>query len=89
MLTRAFELMYEHFLADLLHRDESSFIYRHHIARIDRALSHYGRSYDWQSDLNQTVVDYIASMTDGYFTELACKLFLELELPGRTYINEQ
>ena len=44
MLTRAFELMYEHFLADLLHRDESSFIYRHHIARIDRALSHYGRS---------------------------------------------
>lgn len=89
MLTRAFELMYEHFLADLLHGDESSYIYRHHIARIERALSHYGRSYDWQSDFNQTVVDYIASMTDGYFTELACKLFPELEFPGRTYINEQ
>ena len=35
-----------------------------------------------------TVVDYIASMTDGYFTELACTLFPELRFPQRTYINE-
>lgn len=88
VLSRAFGLMYEHCLGDLRARDESSYIFKHHIARIDRALSHYGRSYDWESDLDQTVVDYIASMSDGYFTELATKLFPEIRFPARTYINE-
>lgn len=87
MMARAFNLMYEHFLGDLKARDEQSYIFRHHIARIEKALSHYGRSYDWEADLDQTVVDYIASMTDGYFTELACTLFPELEFPQRTYIK--
>ena len=81
MMTRAFGLMYEHFLGDLRARDERSCIFRHHIARIDRALSHYGRAYDWESVLDQTVVDYIASMTDGYFTELACALFPSSSFP--------
>ena len=88
MMARAFGLMYEHFLGDLKARDESSPIFRHHIARIEKALSHYGRAYDWETDLDQTVVDYIASMTDGYFIELACALFPEIEFPQRTYINE-
>ncbi len=88
MLTHAFELMYEHFLSDLTSGDESSYIFRHHIARTERALSYYDKTYDWKGDPNQTVVDYIASMTDGYFTELACKLFPELHFPRRTYINE-
>ena len=89
MMARAFSLMYEHFLGDLKAHDESSYIFRHHIARVQRALSYYGRSYDWEHDPDQTVVDYIASMTDGYFTELACKLFPELHFPQRTYINER
>ena len=89
MMARAFSLMYEHFLGDLKAHDESSCIFRHHIARVERALSHYGHVYDWQRDLDQTVVDYIASMTDGYFTELASKLFPELRFPQRTYINER
>ncbi len=88
MMARAFGLMYEHFLGDLKAHDESSAIFRHHIARIDKALAHYGRSYDWSSDFDQTVIDYIASMTDGYFIELACTLFPELDFPQRTYINE-
>lgn len=88
MMARAFSLMYEHFLGDLKARDESSPIFRHHIARIDKSLSHYGRSYDWAGDRDQTVIDYIASMTDGYFIELACALFPELAFPQRTYINE-
>ena len=33
-------------------------------------------------------VCYIASMTDGYFSELAQKLFPEIRFPQRTYINE-
>ena len=89
MMARAFNLMYEHFLGDLKARDESSYIFRHHIARVQKALAYYGRSYDWERDLDQTAVDYIASMTDGYFTELACKLFPELHFPQRTYINER
>lgn len=88
VLARAFELMYERCLDDLHKRDESSFIFRHHITRIEEQLAHYGRTYDWQSDPEQTVVDYIASMTDGYFAELACKFFPQIHFPKRTYINE-
>ena len=88
VLARAFSLMYEHCLGDLRAHDESSYIFRHHIARIQAALSHYGRTYEWERDLDQTVVDYIASMSDGYFAELACKLFPEIRFPQRTYINE-
>ena len=89
MMARAFSLMYEHFLGDLKARDTQSYIFRHHIDRIQKSLSYYGQTYDWENDLDQTVVDYIASMTDGYFTELACKLFPELKFPQRTYINER
>ncbi len=88
VLARAFELMYERCLDDLHKRDESSFIFRHHITRIEEQLAHYGHSYDWQSDPEQTVVDYIASMTDGYFAELASKFFPQIHFPKRTYINE-
>lgn len=88
VLARAFELMYERCLEDLHKRDESSFIFRHHITRIEEQLAHYGRTYDWQSDPEQTVVDYIASMTDGYFAELASKFFPQIHFPKRTYINE-
>lgn len=88
ILARAFELMYERCLDDLHKRDESSFIFRHHITRIEEQLAHYGRTYDWQSDPEQTVVDYIASMTDGYFAELASKFFPQIHFPKRTYINE-
>lgn len=87
-LQRAFTLMYEHFLDDLVHHDKSSFIFRHHIDRIEEALSYYGRSYAWEADPEQTVVDYIASMTDNYFAELAQKLFPQIKFPTRTYINE-
>lgn len=88
VLARAFELMYERCLDDLHKRDESGFIFRHHITRIEEQLAHYGRTYDWQSDPEQTVVDYIASMTDGYFAELASKFFPQIHFPKRTYINE-
>ena len=88
VLARAFELMYERCLDDLHKLDESIFIFRHHITRIEEQLAHYGHTYDWQSDPEQTVVDYIASMTDGYFAELASKFFPQIHFPKRTYINE-
>ena len=56
--------------------------------RYEQHLAHYGRTYAWEDDLDQTVVDYIASMSDGYFAELATKLFPQIHFPRRTYINE-
>lgn len=88
-LSEAFALMYEHFLDDLLQGREDSFIFRHHIKRIQAFLSYYDRSYDWESDPHRVVCDYIASMTDGYFTELASRLFPQIHFPQRTYINER
>lgn len=88
LLVRAFELMYERCYADLAAGDESSYIFRHHIRRLSEQLAHYDRVYDWSSDLDQTVVDYIASMTDGYFAELAQHWFPDIHFPRRAYINE-
>ena len=88
-LEQAFRLIYERCRADLEYGREDGFIFRHHIRRIERQLSFYGRAYGWRADLDQTVVDYIASMTDEYFTELACTLFPNLDFPRRTYINER
>lgn len=83
----AFRRMYERLLADLEAGDETSYIFRHHIRRVEQALAFYGKTYDWQHDLDQTVVDYIASMTDGYFMELAERLFPDMSFPRRTYIR--
>ena len=84
----AFERMYEKFLNDLRAGDESSYIFRHHINRVNKELQYYGKTYDWQNDLDQTCVDYLSSMTDDYFIELSSKLFKDLEFPLRSYINE-
>ena len=72
-----FRRVYERMLADLEAGDESSPIFRHHIVDIERALSYYGRTYDWERSLDLTVVDYISSMTDDYFVALAEWLFPE------------
>lgn len=72
-----FRRVYERMLADLEAGDESSPIFRHHIVDVGRALGYYGRTYDWQNDLDLTVVDYISSMTDDYFVALAQSLFPE------------
>ena len=88
-LASAFRLLYDRCLDDLKRGDGRSYIFKHHIARVEAQLGYYGRTYDWQDDLDQTVVDYIASMTDDYFIELVCKLFPGIEFPQRTYINER
>ena len=88
-LREAFEKLYDRCLRDLNEGDESSYIFKHHISRIEQQLSYYDRVYAWQDDKDQAVVDYIASMTDGYFCELTSKLFPGLKFPHRTYINER
>ena len=88
-LAEAFRLLYDRCLEDLKTGDEQGFIFKHHIARIEAQLGYYGRTYAWADDPDQTVVDYISSMTDDYFIELVCKLFPGFAFPRRTYINER
>lgn len=70
-----FSRVYERMLGDLRAGDEGSPVFRHHIVDVERQLAHYGRTYDWQADLDLTVVDYISSMTDDYFVALCESLF--------------
>ena len=74
-----FARVYERMLADLETGDETSPIFRHHIFDIERALGYYGKTYDWESSPDLTVVDYISSMTDDYFVALCEWLFPESE----------
>ena len=73
-----FHELYDRLLADLLAGDESSPIFTHHVARLcaaSRSITPEG--YVDGTDPDQVVVDYLASMTDNYFTELYAHLFPE------------
>lgn len=62
-----FDALFDHELEALRAGDESSAIFCQHVRGCERRLSHYGRTYDWEDDPEQTVVDFISSMTDDYF----------------------
>ena len=68
-----FARMYDHLLDDLLSGDEQT--YRHHI----KQLANKSRTIDpakyLEQEPNRIVVDYMASMTDKYFTTLYSHLF--------------
>lgn len=66
--------VYEKILDDLLSSNKSSPIFTHHIGYVNQ--SHYRRDIPYeQTEPNQIVVDYIASMTDDYFIDLYEYLF--------------
>lgn len=66
--------MYGQLLEDLRQGDRRSPIFTHHIDYVGRA--HYRRRAPYeQTEPNQLVVDYIASMTDDYFIDLHRYLF--------------
>jgi len=68
--------LYERLLNDLCREDHTSPIFTHHIAYVNRA--HYDRAHPYEeTEPNQLVVDYIASMTDDYFIDLHRYLFPE------------
>lgn len=68
------EELFKKLLDDLVKGDENSYIYRHHIAYVDKPYFRRNKPYiDEQKE--QIVVDYIASMTDDYFIALHKKLF--------------
>ena len=71
-----FERMYKKFIADITENNTSSVIYKHHIEYIRERNAYYENNrYIEQSSPDDIVIDYIASMTDDYFTELYNYLF--------------
>ena len=72
-----FEKIYNKCLSDLDKKDSNSLIYRHHIDYIKERTRFYENNNYEDNDKNQIVVDYIASMTDDYITELFGYLFPE------------
>lgn len=70
-----FEKIYDKLLDDLKNRIHSSPIYSHHIEYVNAANRFRNYNYTENSDFNEIVVDYIASMTDDYFIDLYEYLF--------------
>lgn len=71
--------MYDKLLYDLSVGDRTSPIFTHHIDYVNAAHYKRRRPYE-ETEHNQLVVDYIASMTDDYFIDLYNRLF-----PGHKY----
>lgn len=66
--------LYLKLLSDLSNGVTNSPIFTHHIEYLTKP--YYKRTFDYmQTEKNQIVVDYIASMTDDYFGELFSHLF--------------
>jgi dGTPase len=68
--------LYERLLDDALRRNVDSPLFRHHVAYVQSASAHYARTIPYEeTEPNQLVVDYVASMTDDYFIDLHRHLF--------------
>ena len=72
-----FLMLYDHELEALARGDESAAVFAHHVHPTERRLAYYGRTYDWESDPDRTVVDFVSSMTDDYFVSTVTALFPE------------
>ncbi len=82
-----FDRLYDRLLEDLASGDETRPIYERHIKPVARHAGYYGHVYDWESDRDRTVVDFIASMTDDFFMALCDRLFPDEQgsVPLRSY----
>ena len=84
------EKLYPHLLDDVREGSRKTFIYKHHIS--NGILQQYYSKSKNGIDINDIVVDYIASMTDDYFIDLFAKLFpddpLNDEIKYVSYFDE-
>lgn len=70
-------------LTDILKSgNKNSVIYKHHIDYINKRGSHYNNTPYENNEPNRIVTDFMASMTDDYFTELYKYLFPTKEVPA-------
>ena len=83
------EDIYGQLLDDLKKGNKVSPIYTHHVQHISKMPFHRETPYE-NTEPNQLVVDYIASMTDDYFIELHGFLFRESQhrLKYRGYFED-
>jgi dGTPase len=66
-----FGRLYERLRAELLSKDEDSYIFRHHVSFVERRRGMYRDAQSYREEPpDQIVVDYLASMTDDYFVDL-------------------
>lgn len=77
--------VYEKLLSDFINGNSASPIFTHHISFVNKV--HYKRDIPYEeTEPNQLVTDYIASMTDDYFVDLYSYLFpnekLQIEYKG-------
>ncbi len=79
-----FERLYDRMLSDLASGDESSPIFAHHIRPLASTSQTISQEAYLAQEPNRIVADYIASMTDGYFTSIYEMLF-----PDETYEIEK
>ena len=70
-----FAEMYERLLADLLAGDESSPVFKHHVASLCAKSASITRDAYLAEEPNRIICDYISSMTDSYFMALYHHLF--------------
>lgn len=70
-----FEKMYHKLLIDLLTGDKNSPVFVHHIDYVNSYRKYYVTDDYAESEPNQIIVDYMASMTDDYFVDLFDFLF--------------
>ncbi|MGN0438511.1 MAG: deoxyguanosinetriphosphate triphosphohydrolase family protein [Lachnospiraceae bacterium] len=63
--------MYEQLLKDLETNNKNSMLFKHHVNYVVQNAKLYGgEHYFEETEKNQIIVDYIASMTDDYFIDL-------------------
>lgn len=73
-LKEMMRMLYERLLFDLKNGVTSSPVFSHHVRYLNKLSYKRNVPYE-ETELNQIVVDYIASMTDDYFVELFAHLF--------------
>ena len=75
------EQMYEKLLKDAKEKDKKSVLYEHHVAYVKDITKYSSNKRNYEdTEPNDMVVDYIASMTDDYFVDLYKHMF-----PKSTY----
>ena len=87
-----FEQIYYKLLKDLKEDKKDSVIFKHHVDFVQEQMSYYNKEKKYRdTEENQIIVDYLASMTDDYFVDLYKHLFpkgkFNLELKYISYFN--
>ena len=82
-----FRSLYDKLFEELVKENTSSPIFRHHIEAVNHATRYYNGSSYKDTEPNQIVVDFIASMTDDYFIDLYEYYFGSSEIKYISYFD--